>query len=279
MTLRGRGRYAPAVSASLKRRLYQIVFEADTPAGKAFDVGLLALIVVSVVAVSLESVDGVRAEMGGALTAIEWVVTVLFTIEYLIRLAIVERPAAYARSFFGIVDLLAVLPAYLSLLLPGAQSLAVIRVLRLLRVFRVLKLVRYLTEEQMLVSALRASRRKILVFVLGVLSICLVAGTLAYLIEGPENGFTSIPRGVYWAVVTLTTVGYGDLAPRTVTGQILAVVLMIGGYGVIAVPTGIVGVEVARASLRPAGARACPRCLCESHDTDARFCKLCGTAL
>jgi voltage-gated potassium channel len=267
------------VTPGLKRRLHEIIFEADTPAGRAFDVALLVLIVLSIVAVALESVEDVRARIGGALIAIEWAVTVLFTIEYAMRLASVERPSVYARSFFGVVDLLAILPSYLGLVLPGAQSLIVIRVLRLLRVFRVLKLVRYLTEEQILMNALRASRRKILVFVLGVLSICLIAGTLVYLVEGPERGFTSIPRGIYWAVVTLTTVGYGDLAPRTVVGQLLAVALMIGGYGIIAVPTGIVGVEVARASLQPASTQSCPQCLLEAHDADARYCKRCGTAL
>jgi len=264
---------------SRRARLHEIIFEADTPAGRRFDLALLLLIVTSVVAVTLESVESIRARAGAILVAIEWTLTALFTVEYVLRLACVARPAAYARSFFGVVDLLAVLPTYLSLLIPGAQSLIVIRVLRLLRVFRVLKLVRYLTEERALVTALRASQRKIVVFVLGVLSVCLIAGTIMYLIEGRESGFTSIPRGVYWAVVTLTTVGYGDIAPRSVVGQMLAMMLMIGGYGVIAVPTGIVGVEVARASMRVPTTQSCPHCLLEGHDADARFCKRCGQAL
>jgi len=262
-----------------RERLHEIIFKADTPAGKTFDVVLLVLILASVLIVALESVESVRAEVGTTLVAIEWVVTVLFTIEYALRLYCVERPLGYARSFFGIVDLLAVLPTYLSVLVPGAQSLIVIRILRLLRVFRVLKLVRYLSEEMALMTALRASSRKITVFVCGVLSVCFVAGTLMYLIEGEEAGFTSIPRGVYWAVVTLTTVGYGDIAPRTVVGQVLAAALMISGYGLIAVPTGIVGVEVARATSRIPSTQVCRHCLAEGHDADARFCKFCGAAL
>jgi voltage-gated potassium channel len=262
-----------------REHLHEIIFEADTPEGRAFDVALLVLIVTSVAAVSLDSVDQVRARIGPALWALEWVVTALFTVEYVLRLYCVERPLAYARSFFGLVDLLAVLPTYLSLLVPGAESLIVIRVLRLLRVFRVLKLVRYLSEETVLVSALRSSRRKIVVFVCGVLSVCLIAGTLMYLIEGKEAGFTSIPRGVYWAIVTITTVGYGDIAPRTVAGQMLAMLLMITGYGIIAVPTGIVGVEVARATMHEPTTQVCRHCLREGHDADARFCKFCGAAL
>lgn len=262
-----------------RERLHEVIFEADTPAGRAFDVALLVLIVTSVVAVSLESVDDVRASLGPELRATEWILTVLFTVEYLLRLYCVERPLAYARSFFGLVDLIAVLPTYLSVLIPGAHSLIVIRILRLLRVFRVLKLVQYLTEETVLLTALRASRRKIIVFVCAVLSVCLIAGTLMYLIEGKAAGFTSIPRGVYWAVVTITTVGYGDIAPKTIVGQMLAVLLMITGYGVIAVPTGIVGVEVARATQHVPTTQVCRHCLREGHAADALFCKFCGAAL
>jgi len=255
--------------APWRHRLHEIIFEADTPAGRAFDLALLVLIVGSVGIVALESVEAYRLRFGPTLVALEWLLTGLFTVEYALRLLCVERPVAYARSFFGIVDLLAVLPTYASLAIPGAQSLIVIRVLRLLRVFRVLKLVRFLTEERALVTALRASRRKIVVFVCGVLSICLIAGTVMYLVEGAASGFTSIPRGFYWAVVTLTTVGYGDIAPQTVVGQILA----------IAVPTGIVGVEVARAVQREPTTQACRECLLEGHDADARHCKRCGALL
>lgn len=264
---------------SARAWLHEVIFEADTPAGKAFDLLLLVLIVLSVGVVALDSVESINARMGPVLAITELLLTALFTIEYALRLACVERPAAYARSFFGVVDLLTILPTYLSVLFPGAQSLIVIRVLRLLRVFRVLKLVRYLTEEVALVRALRASRRKIVVFVFGVLSVCLIAGTVMYLLEGKDAGFTSIPRGFYWAVVTLTTVGYGDIAPRTVAGQSVAVLVMIAGYGVIAVPTGIVGVEVARAALRMPSTQVCRHCLREGHDADAAFCKFCGAAL
>lgn len=269
----------PAGQAPWRHRLHEVIFEADTPAGRAFDLALLVLIVGSVAIVALESVEAYRARYGPALVTLEWVLTALFTVEYALRLLCVERPGAYARSFFGVVDLLAVVPTYASVVVPGAQSLIVIRVLRLLRVFRVLKLVRFLTEERALVTALRASRRKIVVFVCGVLSICLIAGTAMYLVEGQEAGFTSIPRGFYWAVVTLTTVGYGDIAPQTVAGQMLAILLMIGGYGVIAVPTGIVGVEVARAVQREPTTQSCRACLLEGHDSDARFCKRCGASL
>jgi len=266
--------------APWRRRLHEIIFEADTPAGRAFDLALLVLIVGSVVIVALESVEAYHARFGPTLVTLEWLLTGLFTVEYALRLACVGRPAAYARSFFGIVDLLSVLPTFASLVVPGAQSLLVIRVLRLLRVFRVLKLVRFLTEEHVLLTALRSSRRKIVVFVCGVLSVCLIAGTAMYLVEGPASGFTSIPRGFYWAVVTLTTVGYGDIAPQTVAGQMLAIVLMIGGYGVIAVPTGIVGVEVARAvQHETTTTRTCRECLLEGHDSDARHCKRCGASL
>ena len=265
--------------SSRRQRLHEIIFEADTPAGKTFDVALLVLIVASVVIVALESVETIRIHSGRLLQVMEWVLTGLFTIEYVLRLSCVERPMLYARSFFGIVDVLAVLPTYLSLVIPGAQSLVVIRVLRLLRVFRVLKLVRYLTEEAALMTALRASRRKIEVFVCGVLTVCLIAGTVMYLIEGKEAGFTSIPQGVYWAIVTLTTVGYGDIAPRTIPGQAVAALLMIVGYGMIAVPSGIVGVEVARATMKVPNTQSCRHCLAEGHDADAGFCKHCGHEL
>lgn len=260
-----------------------MIFEAATPEGRAFDVVLLGLIVVSIAAVMLESVSGVRARHGTALRAIEWAFTALFTVEYVLRLLAVRRPLAYARSFFGAVDLLAVLPTYVSLLVPGAQSFLVIRSLRLLRVFRVLKLGRYLGEANVLLTALRSSRAKITVFLGTVLTVIVIVGTLMYLIEGEENGFTSIPRALYWAVVTMTTVGYGDIAPRTVPGQALAAFVMILGYSIIAVPTGIVSAEIAQAmSRQPAGALTCPACTAcsaEGHDTDAHYCRRCGARL
>jgi voltage-gated potassium channel len=226
----------------------------------------------------LESVASIRREYGGVLRAVEWTVTVVFTVEYALRLVAVDRPWRYARSFFGVVDFLAVVPTYLALALPRAQSLMVIRTVRLLRVFRILKLAHFLGEAQQLVLALRASRRKITVFLGGVVTIVVVMGALMYLVEGEEHGFTSIPTSMYWAVVTMTTVGYGDIAPRTTVGQLLASVLMILGYAIIAVPTGIVSVEMARTG-RAVSRQACPTCGAEGHDVDATHCKYCGAHL
>ncbi len=265
--------------ASWRGRLHEIIFEADTPAGKAFDVALLWAIVLSVIAVSLDSVPSIQQRYGEALRLIEWGFTALFTVEYVLRLLAVQRPSRYALSFFGIVDLLAVAPTYLSLFWAGSQSLLVIRVLRLLRVFRVLKLSRFLSEADVLVRALRASRPKIVVFLGTVLTVVVIVGAMMYLIEGEANGFTSIPVSMYWAIVTMTTVGYGDIAPHTVGGRILASALMILGYGVIAVPTGILSVELARASRTDVSTQACPNCSREGHDADAQFCKFCGSEL
>lgn len=259
-----------------------MIFEADTPAGKAFDVALLAAISLSVLAVMLESVAWYRGRYGGVLAAIEWTFTGLFTVEYALRLVTVERPAAYARSFFGIVDVLAILPTYVSALLPGAQSLAVIRALRLLRIFRVFKLGRFLGEARVLATAIRRSRHKVVVFLGTVFILVIILGTAMYLIEGEQNGFTSIPRAVYWAIVTMTTVGYGDIAPQTVVGQALASLVMILGYSILAVPTGIVTAEIVdAAALRRSHitTRVCMSCLSEGHEPGARFCKDCGHAL
>ncbi|HEX2164269.1 MAG TPA: ion transporter [Thermoanaerobaculia bacterium] len=264
-----------------RERLYVVVFEHGTPAGRAFDLALLFLIVASVVAVVLESVPSFRARWGAELLAVEWGFTALFTAEYVLRLLVVRRPAAYARSFFGVIDLLAVLPTYLRLLLPGSQVLLTLRAIRLLRVFRVLKLGHFLGEERVLVQALRASVRKIVIFLGAVLVIVLVTGALMYVVEGPGTGFTSIPASVYWAIVTITTVGYGDIAPQTPLGRLLAALVMMLGYGIIAVPTGIVTVEMGRAS-RPApatAARRCAVCGLAGHDEDAAFCKRCGEEL
>jgi len=266
-------------AARWRGRLHEVIYEAETPAGRAFDVALIWLILLSVAAVMLESVRGVRAEYGRLLYAAEWVFTVLFTVEYVLRLVSVRRPLAYATSFYGVVDLLAIIPTYLSLLVPGSQSLLVIRVLRLLRVFRVFKLAEHLTEADVLMRALRASRRKISVFLLTVLTLVVIIGTLLYVVEGEENGFTSIPVGIYWAVVTLTTVGYGDISPKTPVGQTLAAAVMIIGYGIIAVPTGIVTVEIAQAVRKPVSTQACPDCASQGHDTDAVHCKYCGAKL
>src|ERR671921_956908 len=241
-----------------RARLHQIIFEADTPEGRMFDLLLFLAILGSVLVVMLESVPSVRMRAGPTLRAAQWGFTILITIEYILRLATVGRPLRYARSTLGIIDLLAILPSYISVLLPGAQSLLVIRLLRLLRVFRVLKLAEYLRESRTLVQALRASGRKIAVFLMAVTTIVVVVGTLMYVIEGERHGFTSIPISIYWAVVTLTTVGYGDLAPATTVGRALAVILMLTGYGIIAVPTGIVTAELARASGATVSTQACP---------------------
>ncbi len=269
-----------AARAPWRVRLHEIIFEADTPAGKAFDVALIGVIVLSVLTVMLESVSAYRATYGPFLRCVEWVITGLFTIEYILRLSCVVQPARYARSFFGIIDLMAILPSYLSLFLPGAQSLLVVRVLRLLRIFRVFKLVVYLGEANVLSAALRSSLPKIVVFLMTVLLIVISMGTAMYLIEGEANGFSSIPRGVYWAIVTMTTVGYGDVAPQTVPGQTLAAALMIMGYAIIAVPTGIVSAELIEAGRqRPVTTRVCPLCLTEGHQRSARFCRDCGASL
>jgi voltage-gated potassium channel len=255
-----------------------VIFEADTPAGRAFDIALLVAVVVSVLAVVLESVAEIRSRYGPALRAIEWTITGLFTVEYALRLLAVQQPWRYARSFYGIVDLLAIVPTYLAMAVPQTQSFMVIRAIRLLRVFRILKLAHFLYEADVLVTALRASRRKITVFLGGIVTVVVIVGTLMYVIEGEAHGFTSIPTSMYWAVVTMTTVGYGDIAPRTPLGQFLASLLMILGYGVIAVPTGIVSVELANAS-RAVSRQACPACGAEGHDVDAAHCKYCGAPL
>jgi voltage-gated potassium channel len=260
-------------------RLHEIIFEADTRAGKAFDVALLVTILLSVLTVMLDSVESIRDEYHGQLWAAEWVFTILFTIEYVLRLICVRRPHRYAASFFGVVDLLAVVPTYLSVLLPGAEQFLIIRALRLLRVFRVFKLGRYLKEARVLRRAVWASRAKVTVFLASVLIVVLIVGAAMHLIEGEDAGFTSIPQSMYWAIVTMTTVGYGDIAPETPVGQILAAVLMILGYSFIIVPTGIVSAELARAGMRPVSTQACPVCSLDGHDADAKHCKFCGAEL
>jgi voltage-gated potassium channel len=262
-----------------RHKLHEIIFEADTPAGKTFDLALLVLIILSVIAVMLESINTVAARYGTVLRAFEWVVTILFTVEYLLRLSCVRKPWRYARSFFGLVDVLAILPTYLSLVIPGAQSLLVIRALRLLRIFRVLKLAHFVGESRVLWAAVKASARKIVVFLGTVLTVVIIVGSLMYLIEGEANGFTSIPVSIYWAIVTMTTVGYGDIAPQTPLGKILASAIMIMGYGIIAVPTGIVTVELASATRSALNTQACPDCGAGGHANDAVHCKYCGGKL
>lgn len=265
---------------SWRARLHEVIFEADTPAGKAFDVVLILCILGSVLAVMLDSVSGIRSAYGPFLTVAEWVFTLLFTVEYLLRLFSVGRPLKYAGSFFGVVDLLAVIPTYISLILPGSHYLLVIRVLRILRIFRILKLVQYLSEAKLLMQALRSSGRKIAVFLFAVLTMVIIFGSLMYMIAGEEHGFTSIPRSIYWAIVTLTTVGYGDISPRTNLGQMVASVVMVLGYGIIAVPTGIVTVEMGQAFRKKGvSTQACRECGADGHDPDAVHCKYCGGKL
>ncbi len=262
-----------------RHKLHEVIFEADTPMGRRFDIALIVFIGLSVAAVMLDSVQPIRVEYGQWLIYAEWFFTILFTLEYLLRLFAVTRPMSYAKSFFGVVDLLAILPTYISLFYPGGQYLVVIRLLRILRVFRVLKLVQYVGESRVLIQALRASRRKITIFIFTVLTLVTILGSLMYLIEGEGNGFTSIPKSIYWAIVTLTTVGYGDITPQTVTGQLLSVVIMILGYGIIAVPTGIVTVEMSQAFKSRGAIRACRGCSADKHDEDAVYCKYCGRQL
>ena len=267
-----------------RQQLYIIVFEADTFLGKLFDVVLLIGILLSVLAVMLESVTSIRQEYGEELYILEWVFTILFTVEYLLRIYISHQPKKYIFSFYGIIDLLSVLPTYLSVFIIGAQSFLVIRSIRLLRVFRVLKMVRYLGEASTLMTALRASRAKIIVFIGAVFSLTVILGTIMYMIEGGENGFSSIPKSIYWAVVTLTTVGYGDIAPATTLGQIVATAIMILGYGIIAVPTGIVSAEITQQSQiadnqKRTDVTYCDECGAMAKRADAKYCHNCGNKL
>jgi voltage-gated potassium channel len=265
--------------AAWRLRLHEIIFEADTPGGKLFDILLILAIILSVVAVMFDSVAEVRAEHGRLLYVIEWFFTLLFTAEYFTRIISLGQPARYIRSFYGLVDLIAILPTYISLLIPGSQYLMVIRVLRLLRIFRILKLAQYLNEAEVLLKALRSSIRKISVFLFAVLTLVLIFGSLLYLIEGDESGFTSIGVSCYWAITTLTTVGYGDISPQSPLGRAVASVIMIMGYGVIAVPTGIVTAELVTPITVKVSTQACPDCGMEKHSYDARYCKHCGAEL
>lgn len=262
-----------------RQRLYIIIFEADTPAGKTFDIALLWAILLSVLAVMLESVSSIGVRYRDYLRYIEWFFTILFTLEYMARILAVSRPVKYIFSFLGIVDFLAIIPTYISIILIGGQYLLVIRTIRLLRVFRVFKLARFLGEAAVLTDALKASRHKILVFILGVLTLVVIMGTLMYVVEGAENGFTSIPISIYWAIVTLTTVGYGDISPGTTLGQMLASIIMIMGYGIIAVPTGIVTAELTKNPKNILKKTVCQVCQATDHQADAEFCRICGEKL
>jgi voltage-gated potassium channel len=270
---------ASARAHELRERTHEVIFGHATPAGKAFDVALIWVIVTSVIVVMLDSVESVRLEYGAVLDGLEWGFTILFTVEYVVRLWCVRRKMAYAKSFYGVVDLVAVIPTYLSVFVPGGEALLIVRALRLLRVFRVLKLAHHVIEATVLMQALRSSRDKITVFLAGVLTTVVILGSFMYLIEGGEHGFSNIPVSVYWAIVTLTTVGYGDIAPQTAPGQALAAVIMIMGYSIIAVPTGIVTAEVGEQARRRRSQRVCRSCRLAGHDADAKHCKECGASL
>lgn len=261
-------------------QLHTIIYEADTPAGKTFDVILLFVILLSIAAVMLETVAAIRVKYGHLLSIIEWIVTIFFTIEYIGRIISLKKPLKYIFSFYGIIDLLATIPMYVGFLFPGYgyRFLISIRAIRLLRVFRILKLTHFVGASNQLTAALKKSREKIAVFLFSVLVICIILGTLMYMIEGPESGFTSIPTSIYWTIVTLTTVGFGDITPLTPLGQFLSVVIMIMGYGIIAVPTGLVTAQIINDKVQ-LNTQACPNCGISKHRDDAKFCYNCGASL
>lgn len=267
-----------------KHKLHEVIYEADTPAGKWFDIILLILIIASIVVVMLESVDDIGSVYAYELNTAEWIITILFTIEYFARIIVISKPSKYIFSFYGLIDFFSTIPKYLSLFFVGSHALVALRALRLLRVFRILKLARFIGEGNLLVNALKASKAKILVFLMTVFMLCIILGTIMYMIEADSgSGFTSIPRSVYWAIVTLTTVGYGDIAPATAFGQFIASIIMILGYAVIAVPTGIVSAEITKdggkKKVLHLNTQSCPNCLSEFHRDGAHFCYNCGNKL
>lgn len=263
--------------AELRDRLYIVIFGSETRAGRLFDVVLIYVILASVAALMLDSIAAVSERYGTWLLVAEWAFTLLFTLEYLARIYCSPRPWAYVTSFYGIIDLAAVLPTYLGLIFPGANYALVVRLLRVLRIFRVLKLVRYTSEANLLVRSMLQARRKIFVFFFVVLVLATIFGSIMYIVEGPEYGFTSVPKSIYWTVVTITTVGYGDMTPKTPLGQVVATAVMLTGYSIIAVPTGIVTAELAQEIQRERVARTCATCNRSGHDQDARYCKHCGS--
>lgn len=263
-----------------RERIYTIVFEADTHAGRLFDLALIGAILLSVTVVVLSSVEAVALRHSRLLTVLEWFFTGLFTVEYIVRLSCIKHPLRYAKSFFGVIDLLAILPSYAGLVIPGAHVLLDVRILRLLRMFRILKLTSYVYEYGLLGRALMSSRRKILIFLSVVMMIVFLLGSVMYVVEGPGNGFTSIPTSVYWAISTVTTVGFGDITPKTDFGRAISSLMMLLGWGILAVPTGIISSEItAQRNLRNPTTRRCTECMTEGHAPDAEFCKHCGAAL
>ncbi|WP_029034648.1 ion transporter [Salinimicrobium terrae] len=269
-----------STSSNWKSKLHEIIYEADTPTGKAFDVGLLIVILLSIVLVMLESIPGMSDKYYWEFYTAEWIITIIFTIEYILRIVVINQPSKYIFSFYGVVDLLSTLPTYIAILGGGHNLLFAVRALRLLRIFRILKITRYIGESNKLLLALRNSRAKILVFLYAVLILCVIMGTVMYLVEGPENGYTSIPTGIYWCIVTLTTVGFGDIHPVTPLGQFIASLIMITGYGIIAVPTGIVTSEFTRRNQDiPVNTQVCPHCNESKHLDKAEYCHNCGNLL
>ena len=264
---------------SWKRELHEIIYYADTPNGKLFDLILLITILASIVLVMLESIDSINDSYGTFLNISEWIITGLFTLEYILRIIAIKKPLKYIFSFYGIIDLLSTIPKYLSLIFIGSHHFAALRALRLLRVFRILKLTRYIGASNKLLIALKASRAKIGVFLFFIIILCVILGAIMYMIEGADNGFTSIPKSIYWAVVTMTTVGYGDIAPQTPFGQFIASIIMILGYAIIAIPTGIVSSEISKTDSIDTNTQSCPNCGIDGHKDGAEFCYSCGTKL
>ncbi|MFY9241805.1 MAG: ion transporter [Polaribacter sp.] len=263
-----------------KSKLHEIIYEADTPEGKLFDVVLLVAIIASILLVMLESVESFDAKYHSFIDIGEWVITILFSIEYLLRIISIKKPTKYIFSFFGIIDFLSTVPKYLSFVMVGSHSLVALRALRLLRVFRILKLARYTGASEKLILAMKASKAKIAVFLFFVVIVCVILGTIMYMVEGAENGFTNIPKSIYWAIVTLTTVGFGDIAPQTPLGQLIASIIMILGYAIIAIPTGIVSSELTKSTLHEdINTQSCPTCLKDNHKKNSGFCYNCGSAL
>jgi voltage-gated potassium channel len=275
----GPGGYGRPPGNGLRARLYRVIFESDTRAGRMFDLGLIVAILVSVLVVVLDSVQELSMRHGRLFDALEWSFTVLFSVEYLLRLYCVRRPLAYAKSFFGLIDFVSVVPTYLAMLMPGAQLLLDVRILRLLRIFRILKLTTYVDEYRMLGAALLASRRKILIFLSVVLMAVLLLATVMYAVEGPANGFTSIPTALYWAITAVTTVGFGDIVPKTDLGRAISAIIMLLGWGILAVPTGIISSELSAQRGLRRESRRCAACGSDGHAAEAKYCKDCGARL
>tara|TARA_R110002096_G_scaffold60218_1_gene150381 strand:- start:776 stop:1603 length:828 start_codon:yes stop_codon:yes gene_type:complete len=269
-----------ANKTSWREKIHEIIYEADTPEGKLFDVILLIIIIASILLVMLESVESIDFKYHDYLNIGEWIITIFFSIEYILRIISIKKPLKYIFSFYGIIDLLSTIPMYLTFILVGSHSLVALRALRLLRVFRILKLARYTGASEKLTLAMRASKAKISVFLFFIVIVCIILGTVMYMVEGQENGFTNIPKSIYWAIVTLTTVGFGDIAPQTPLGQLIASVIMILGYAVIAIPTGIVSSELTKSTLNEdVNTQSCPNCLKEKHKDNAIYCYNCGSVL